>query len=138
MTDPQYVNELAALYTRMHNHPGEERPLTEKFGPPTKPNREVVSDDEPKWKKLLRKSYQDKKDAVVADVPKEAEECEEENSKSLTLNEEEINVVQEALLRLEPESFWREGGPKDEFYSEEEVNRMLYIAQDILKRSGVE
>ena len=62
----------------------------------------------------------------------------EEHSKSLTLNEEEINVVQEALLRLEPESFWREGGPKDEFYSEEEVNRMLYIAQDILKRSGVE
>ena len=52
MTDPQYVNELAALYTRMHNHPGEERPLTEKFGPPTKPNREVVSDDQPKWKKL--------------------------------------------------------------------------------------
>ena len=82
MTDPQYVNELAALYTRMHNHPGEERPLTEKFGPPTKPNREVVSDDDPKWKKLLRKSYQDKKDAVVADVPKEAEECEEENTKA--------------------------------------------------------
>ena len=33
-------------------------------------------------KKLLRKSYQDKKDAVVADVPKEAEECEEENTKA--------------------------------------------------------
>ena len=61
----------------------------------------------------------------------------EEHSKSLTLNEEEINVVQEALLRLEPESFWQEGGSKDEFYNEEEVNRMLYIAQDILKRSGV-
>tara|TARA_R100000900_G_C3244353_1_gene145963 strand:- start:50 stop:295 length:246 start_codon:yes stop_codon:yes gene_type:complete len=57
----------------------------------------------------------------------------EEHSKSLTLNEEEINVVQEALTRLEPESFSR-----DEFYNEEEVNRMLYIAQDILKRSGVE
>ena len=62
----------------------------------------------------------------------------EEHSKSLTLNEEEINVVQEALLRLEPESFWREGGSKDEFYNEEEVNRMLYIAQDILTKSGVE
>jgi len=62
----------------------------------------------------------------------------EDRSKSLTLNEEEINVVQEALLRLEPESFWQEGGSKDEFYNEEEVNRMLYIAQDILKRSGVE
>jgi preprotein translocase subunit SecA len=57
----------------------------------------------------------------------------EEHSKSLTLNEEEINVVQEALTRLEPESF-----SNDEFYNEEEVNRMLYIAQDILKRSGVE
>ncbi len=52
--------------------------------------------------------------------------------------QDEINVVQEALLRLEPESFWQEGGSKDEFYNEEEVNRMLYIAQDILKRSGVE
>tara|TARA_R100000995_G_scaffold18848_1_gene7787 strand:- start:1 stop:246 length:246 start_codon:yes stop_codon:yes gene_type:complete len=57
----------------------------------------------------------------------------EEHSKSLTLNEEEINVVQEALTRLEPESF-----SNDEFYNEEEVNRILYIAQDILKRSGVE
>jgi len=62
----------------------------------------------------------------------------EDRSKSLTLNEEEINVVQEALTRLEPESFWQEGGSKDEFYNEEEVNRILYIAQDILKRSGVE
>ena len=61
-----------------------------------------------------------------------------EEGKTLTLNEEEINVVQEALLRLEPESFWREGGSKDEFYNEEEVNRMLYIAQDILTKSGVE
>tara|TARA_R100001129_G_C5106632_1_gene185917 strand:+ start:87 stop:332 length:246 start_codon:yes stop_codon:yes gene_type:complete len=57
----------------------------------------------------------------------------EDHSKSLTLNEEEINVVQEALTRLEPESF-----SNDEFYNEEEVNRILYIAQDILKRSGVE
>ena len=56
----------------------------------------------------------------------------EDHSKSLTLNEEEINVVQEALTRLEPESF-----SNDEFYNEEEVNRILYIAQDILKRSGV-
>ena len=29
----------------------------------------------------------------------------EDHSKSLTLNEEEINVVQEALTRIEPESF---------------------------------
>jgi hypothetical protein len=57
----------------------------------------------------------------------------EEHSKSLTLNEEEINVVQEALTRLELESF-----SNDEFYNEEEVNRMLHIAKEILERSGVE
>ena len=100
MTDPQYINELAALYTRMHNHPGEERPLTEKFGPPTKPNREVVSDNEPKWKELLRKSYQDKKDAVVADVPKEAEECEEENTKASLA----IKLVREILDEAETDA----------------------------------
>jgi len=68
----------------------------------------------------------------------EVEHTEDAEGKTLTLNEEEINVVQEALLRLEPESFWREGGSKDEFYNKEEVDRMLYIAQDILKKSGVE
>ena len=114
MTDPQYVNELAALYTRMHNHPGEERPLTEKFGPPTKPNREVVSDDEPKWKKLLRKSYQDKKDAVVADVPKEAEECEEENTKASLA----IKLVRELL---------------DEEEHNEAAANALYMIRDLVK-----
>jgi hypothetical protein len=68
----------------------------------------------------------------------EVEHTEDAEGKTLTLNEEEINVVQEALLRLEPESFWQEGGSKDEFYNKEEVDRMLYIAQDILKKSGVE
>jgi len=88
MTDPQYVKELANLYTSMHNHPGIEKPLplTEKFGPVTRPDREIVNDDEPKWKKLLRKSFSDKKEATVADVPRDdisdAEEGEEENSKA--------------------------------------------------------
>ena len=114
MTDPQYINELAALYTRMHKHPGEERPLTEKFGPPTKPNREVVSDDEPKWKELLRKSYQDKKDAVVADVPKEAEECEEENTKASLA----IKLVRELL---------------DEEEHNEAAANAIYFIRDLVK-----
>jgi len=47
MTDPQYVNTLADIYTSMYNHPGEEKPLVVQEG---------VSDVEkvPRWKQLLR------------------------------------------------------------------------------------
>ena len=135
MTDPQYVTSLADIYTKMYNHPGNEKPLSVQ-------EESVDVEETPKWKRILRdelkKENRKRPPHAPHHEPREDASEEEENSKSLTLNEEEINVVQEALLRLEPESFWREGGPKDEFYSEEEVNRMLYIAQDILKRSGVE
>jgi len=130
MTDPRYVSNLADIYTEMYNPSGKERPLTEAHS-------EDHDYDMPKWKRLLNQHAQKEKfyrgpRAAHRDEPVKIEEDAEE-SKSLTLNEEEINVVQEALTRLEPESFSR-----DEFYNEEEVNRMLYIAQDILKRSGVE
>ena len=47
MTDPQYVNTLADIYTSMYNHPGEEKPLVVQEG---------VSDVEkvPRWEQLLR------------------------------------------------------------------------------------
>tara|TARA_R100000988_G_scaffold98173_1_gene66132 strand:- start:411 stop:746 length:336 start_codon:yes stop_codon:yes gene_type:complete len=47
MTDPQYVTSLADIYTKMYNHPGEEKPLVVQEG---------VSDMEevPRWKQLLR------------------------------------------------------------------------------------
>jgi len=130
MTDPRYVSNLADIYTEMYNPSGKERPLTEAHS-------EDHDYDIPKWKRLLNQHAQKEKlhrgQHPVVIEPREDASEDEENSKSLTLNEEEINVVQEALTRLEPESFSR-----DEFYNEEEVNRMLYIAQDILKRSGVE
>ena len=47
MTDPRYVKSIANIYTKMYNHPGEEKPLVV---------QEDVSDVEelPKWKRLLR------------------------------------------------------------------------------------
>ena len=130
MTDPCYVNNLADVYTEMYNPSGTERPLTEAHS-------KDHDYDMPKWKRLLNQHAQKEKfhrgPRAPHHEPREDASEDEEHSKSLTLNEEEINVVQEALTRLEPESFSR-----DEFYNEEEVNRILYIAQDILKRSGVE
>ena len=79
MTNPQYINELAALYTRMHKHPGEERPLTEKF-----------------------------------DVPKEAEECEEENTKASLA----IKLVRELL---------------DEEEHNEAAANAIYFIRDLVK-----
>jgi hypothetical protein len=74
MTNPQYVNELASLYTRMRNHPGEERPLTETFEPSNKPNQEVIEDKEPDWKKLIRSGLKKQKRHMaptIADVPRD-------------------------------------------------------------------
>ena len=47
MTDPRYVKSIANIYTKMYNHPGEEKSLVV---------QESVSDVEelPKWKRLLR------------------------------------------------------------------------------------
>ena len=47
MTNPQYVTDLASLYTRMNNHPGEDMSLTENFEPSTHPNHEVEEDEDP-------------------------------------------------------------------------------------------
>jgi len=84
MTSPSYVNDLASLYTRMYNHPGHERPLNEKFEPSTHPNHEVEEDEDPNWKKLLRrhaKKQQRHMPPTIADVSRDdipdAEESEE-------------------------------------------------------------
>ena len=74
MTGPQYINELASLYTRMYNHPGEERLLDENFEPSNKANVEVVEDEEPNWKKTIRTGLKNQKRHMaptVADVPRD-------------------------------------------------------------------
>jgi len=74
MTSPQYVNDLASLYTRMYNHPGDERPLEENFEPSNKANVEVVEDEEPNWKKLIRNGLKKQKRHMaptIADVPRD-------------------------------------------------------------------
>jgi len=84
MTGPQYVNDLSDVYTRMYNHPGNERPLNERFEPSDQTNREVEEDEDPNWKKLLRKhakKQQRHMPPTIADVPRDdipdAEENEE-------------------------------------------------------------
>ena len=76
MTDPRYVRSLSDIYTKMYNHPGEEKPL-------------IVEDveDVPKWKRLLRNGLKEenrKKPPYAADVTdqEDASEEEEENSKA--------------------------------------------------------
>jgi len=74
MTSPQYVNDLGSLYTRMYNHPGAERPLEENFEPSNKANVEVVEDEEPNWKKLIRNGLKKQKRHMaptIADVPRD-------------------------------------------------------------------
>ena len=51
----------------------------------------------------------------------------------MKLSQEEVNVVQEALLRFTDEDI-----ESDEFYSNEEMDRMKEVREEILTRSGVE
>jgi len=51
----------------------------------------------------------------------------------MLLDQEEINVMQEALLRYSNEDI-----ESDEFYSEEEVQKIKNVRDALLKRSGVE
>ena len=51
----------------------------------------------------------------------------------MKLSQEEVNVVQEALLRFTDEDI-----ESDEFYSNEEMDRMNVVREEILTRSGVE
>jgi len=51
----------------------------------------------------------------------------------MKLSQEEVNVVQEALLRFTDEEI-----ESDEFYSNEEMDRMKVVREEILTRSGVE
>ena len=50
----------------------------------------------------------------------------------MQLSKEEINVMQEALLRYSDEDI-----ESDEFYSEEEVQKLREIRDALLTRSGV-
>ena len=112
MTSPQYINDLASLYTRMHTHPGVKRPLAENFGPSLstgpsvahgKDNREVEEDDEPDWKRLIRSGLKKQKRHMaptIADVPRDnipdAEESEENQNvlhKAQEYLESVINVI---------------------------------------------
>jgi len=85
MTGPQYVNDLSDVYTRMYNHPGHERPLNERFEPSRHTNREVEEDEDPNWKKVLRKHAKKQKrhmgptiaDVSRDDIPDAHEEGEE-------------------------------------------------------------
>ena len=72
MTDPRYVRSLSDIYTKMYNHPGEERPLI----------GENV-EDVPKWKRLLRNGLKEenrKKPPYAADVNDQEDASEEEES----------------------------------------------------------
>ena len=53
-------------------------------------------------------------------------------NKSMQMNREEINVMQEALLRYSDEDI-----ESDEFYSEEEVQRIKKVRDALITRSGV-
>ncbi len=53
-------------------------------------------------------------------------------NKMMLLSQEEINVMQEALLRYSNEDI-----ESDEFYSEEEVQKIKNVRDLLLKRSGV-
>ena len=84
MTSPQYVNDLSDVYTRMYNPPCHERPLNERFEPSHHTNREVEEDEDPNWKKVLRKHAKKQKrhmGPTIADVSRDdipdAEESEE-------------------------------------------------------------
>jgi len=58
----------------MYNHPGDERPLEENFEPSNKANVEVVEDEEPNWKKLIRNGLKKQKRHMaptIADVPRD-------------------------------------------------------------------
>jgi len=74
----------------MYNHPGHERPLNERFEPSRHTNREVEEDEDPNWKKVLRKHAKKQKrhmgptiaDVSRDDIPDAHEEGEEENSKA--------------------------------------------------------
>jgi hypothetical protein len=54
MTNPQYVNNLAEIYTEMYNPSGRERPLTED-------HNKDHDYDIPKWKRLLNQAAQKEK-----------------------------------------------------------------------------
>ena len=50
----------------------------------------------------------------------------------MKLSREEINVMQEALLRFSDEDI-----EADDFYSNEEMDRLKVVREELLKRSGV-
>jgi len=47
MIKPQYVRDISDVYTKMYNHPGEERPLVLQ-------EKALDVKETPKWKKILR------------------------------------------------------------------------------------
>ncbi len=47
MIKPQYVRDISDVYTKMYNHPGEEKPLVLQ-------EKALDVKDTPKWKKILR------------------------------------------------------------------------------------
>tara|TARA_R110000824_G_scaffold3650_1_gene17261 strand:+ start:1722 stop:2201 length:480 start_codon:yes stop_codon:yes gene_type:complete len=102
MTGPQYINDLSSLYTRMYNHPGRERPLEENFEPSNKPNVEVVEDEEPNWKKLIRgmpKKQKRHMSPTIADVPRDniPDAHEEEENQDVGVGSDIMGTYLDAL-----------------------------------------
>ena len=50
----------------------------------------------------------------------------------MKLSREEINVMQEALLRFSDEDI-----EADDFYSNEEMDRLKVVREELIKRSGI-
>ena len=78
MTDPQYVNNLANIYTEMYNPASKEKPLTEA-------HNQDHDYDMPRWKRLLHKEAQREKfyrgpRAPHKEEPVKVEEDAEEHS----------------------------------------------------------
>ena len=107
MTGPQYINDLSSLYTRMYNHPGRERPLEENFEPSNKPNVEVVEDEEPNWKKLIRgmpKKQKRHMSPTIADVPRDniPDAHEEEENQDVGVGSDIMGTYLDALEKKKP------------------------------------
>ena len=102
MTGPQYVNDLSSLYLRMYNHPGDERSLNEKRAPDFHPNHEVEEDEDPNWKKVLRKHARKQKRHIgptVADVPRDdiPDAHEDEENQDIGVGSDLVNQYLDAL-----------------------------------------
>ena len=98
MIKPQYVRDISDVYTKMYNHPGEEKPLVlqEKS-----PDVEDV-EETPSWKKILRGAAkkQNRKEppyATQVEPHEDATEEEEHSNQDVGVGSEFVGKYLDAL-----------------------------------------